>query len=92
MKYASFEWDPEKSDQCKRERGFDFAYAARLFDESLRLEIASERCDEERFMAIGAIDGRVFVVIWTPREPNRRIISARIAGRKERILYRALFT
>jgi uncharacterized DUF497 family protein len=86
-----FEWDPGKSEQCKRERGFDFAYAAQIFDEQLLLEIASDRCGEERYMTIGAIDGRVFVVVWTPREKSRRIISARIAGRKERVLYRAFF-
>lgn len=27
----NFEWDEAKSDACFRERGFDFAYAARAF-------------------------------------------------------------
>jgi hypothetical protein len=90
-RFTSFEWDPEKSDQCRRERGFDFAYAAHLFDEHVLVEVASDRCAEERYMTIGAIDGRILVVVWTPREPNRRIISARIANRKECGIYRALF-
>jgi hypothetical protein len=88
--YTGFEWDPEKSDQCKRERGFDFAYAARIFNARLLLEIASNRSDERRFMTIGPIEDRIFVVVWAPREPNRRIISARIASRKECNIYRAL--
>ena len=28
--FAHFEWDKDKSDRCLKERGFDFAHAARI--------------------------------------------------------------
>jgi uncharacterized DUF497 family protein len=30
--FESFEWDEEKSARCYEVRGFDFVYAAKLFD------------------------------------------------------------
>jgi len=30
--FDGFEWDEEKSARCYEERGFDFDYAAKLFD------------------------------------------------------------
>ena len=38
---------------------------------------------EDRFKLTGAIDGRVYVVVYTVRESAIRIISARKASRKE---------
>lgn len=38
---------------------------------------------EDRCKLTGAIDGRVYVVVYTVREPAVRIISARKASRKE---------
>lgn len=46
----NFEWDEATSDACFRERGFDFAYAARAFFDPDRLTQADTRrsCGEER--------------------------------------------
>lgn len=45
---------------------------------------------EERFLAIGPIRTGVVLVIWTEVEENTvRIISARMANRRERALYYA---
>jgi uncharacterized DUF497 family protein len=40
-----FEWDPEKSNRCYLERGFDFAYAAQGFFDPDRIVIKDNRYD-----------------------------------------------
>ncbi|WP_293624776.1 MULTISPECIES: BrnT family toxin [unclassified Polynucleobacter] len=38
---------------------------------------------EERYQALGAVQGKIFVVIYTKRSSAIRIISARRANRRE---------
>lgn len=80
-----FEWDEAKSDACFRERGFDFAYAASVFADPDRVVRRDARYayGEDRYRLIGRIEGRVFVVVYTPRPKGLRIISARKANRRE---------
>ena len=79
-----FEWDEAKSDECLQRRGFDFAYAVRIF-QSPRLERVDDRqpYGEERFQVLGRIEGALYVVVYTHRGPVRRIISARRARLEE---------
>jgi uncharacterized DUF497 family protein len=80
-----FKWDKAKSDLCQISRNFDFAYVISIFvDPDLFVE-KDQRWDygEERFRAIGALESRVFVVIYTKRPSAIRIISARRANRRE---------
>lgn len=81
----NFEWDEAKSEACFRERGFDFAYAARTFFDPDRLVQADTRHSygEERYQLLGKIEQRLFVVVYTPRHDTMRIISARKANRRE---------
>ncbi len=81
----NFEWDEAKSDACFRERGFDFAYAARAFFDPDRLIQADTRRSygEERYQLLGKIEQRLFVVVYTPRDDVLRIISARKANQRE---------
>ena len=80
-----FEWDPAKSEATYRLRGFDFAYASRVFSGEWRDTPDDRRDDgEARRQAIGQVDGDILVVIYTMRGSGRRIISARRANRRER--------
>lgn len=81
----NFEWDEAKSEACFRERGFDFAYAARTFFDPDRLVQAGTRHSygEERYQLLGKIEQRLFVVVFTSRHDTMRIISARKANRRE---------
>lgn len=85
-----FEWDEAKSQRNHEERGFDFAYAAGIFD-NLVLETTDGRRDygEERIIALGSVGANILVVVYTDRRSVRRIISARAANRKECDAYRA---
>ena len=63
--FMNFEWDESKSEACFRERGFDFAYAARAFFDPERLVRADTRYGygEERFELLRKIESHLFVVI-----------------------------
>ncbi len=80
-----FEWDQDKSDACFTERGFDFAYVVHAFMDAERLIHKDSRWDygEDRYQLLGAIDGRVFFVVYTIRGTVLRIISARKANQRE---------
>lgn len=66
-------------------RGFDFAYAAFAFADSNRIVLPDDRFSygEARYELIGCIEGRLFVLIYTPRHDGIRIISARKANARE---------
>lgn len=85
-----FEWDGEKSDENAERRGFGFDFAALIFETDKTIEWQDERKDygERRFIAIGEVDGYVLTVVYTDRDEVRRIISARLASRKERARWR----
>lgn len=80
-----FEWDADKSDKCFKERGFDFAYALRAFLDPKRIIRKDTRWSygEDRYHLLGAIEHRVFVVVYTVRSGAVRIISARKANQRE---------
>lgn len=83
--FDGFEWDAKKSECCYQRSGFNFNYAAEVFDAGY-IEWQDLRRDygEPRFVAIGEVEGRVLAVVRTPRGTVRRIISARAASRRER--------
>jgi uncharacterized protein len=92
MNYTShmnFEWDEGKSEACYRERGFDFAYAAFAFADPDRIIQQDTRLNygEDRYQLIGRVDGRLFVLVYTPRNEGVRIISARKANSREVMRY-----
>jgi hypothetical protein len=82
------EYDSDKSHWTFRERGFDFDYAARIFEGTI-FEAPSPRDSEERFLAIGCVDDTLLAVIYTWRGRRRRIISARPASKAEADVYRS---
>ena len=79
------DWDLGKSERNRQERGFGFDFAALVF-EGGTIEWPDDRLDygEARVRAIGEADGLVLHVVFTDRGDIRRIISARLASRKER--------
>jgi uncharacterized protein len=88
-----FEWDEAKSQGNLEKRGFDFEYAARIFEAGDRLEYEDRRrhYGERRMVAIGEVEGEILFVVYTRRGASRRIISARLASRRERDGYRRTF-
>ena len=85
-----FEWDEAKNAANLEKHGVDFLEASRIFGGPLVI-VPAWSSEEERFKAIGAAGNRVWVVIYTQRLENRRIIGARKASRNERRQYSELF-
>jgi hypothetical protein len=82
----TFEWDARKAAQNAAKHGVPFEYAARVFLDPQRLDAVDERRDygEERRLTIGRIEGRLYVIAYTPRSGIIRLISARKANERER--------
>jgi uncharacterized DUF497 family protein len=89
----AFEWNEAKRTANIRKHGVDFLRASRIFDGPVLEAIDdSEAYDEERLIALGIATGTVYRVVYTKREENIRIISARKASKREReIYYRSIF-
>jgi uncharacterized protein len=70
-----FDWDPDKEERNIRERGIDFTTASQIWDVPV-VEWVDDRRDygETRFIATGAVEGRLMVVVLTWRGTVRRII------------------
>jgi len=79
-----FEWDEAKSEKTRQLRGFGFDVASRIFD-GLTIEWCDirEAWGETRVVALGAVEELVLAVIYTDRGDIRRIITARLARKKE---------
>ncbi|HYD67435.1 BrnT family toxin [Azospirillum sp.] len=84
---GEFEWDEAKNAANIAKHGIDFEDAAAILLEDAWVEPAAYR-GEERFLATGPIGGRLYTVIYTFRQGNIRIISARRARTHERRAYR----
>jgi uncharacterized protein len=85
-----FEWDQWKAETNLGKHGVSFAEASTIFGDplSLTIEDPAHSATEDRFVTLGISERhRVLVVVHTDREDTVRIISARIATRRERKAY-----
>ena len=85
MKY---EWDGEKNAANEAKHGIGFEEAA-TFEWDTAFVTRDLRADygEPRFAALGFIEARLFVMIFTKRGDAVRIISLRKANARERSFY-----
>ena len=58
---------------------------------TLTVEDDRQHYGEDRFITIGFLDGRMVILVWTPRNGVRRIISMRKANEREQALYTPRF-
>ena len=81
---VQIEFDSEKRDRTLAERQLDFARAAEAFA-GVTVTAADTRLDygEPRLTTVGVLDGRMVILVWTPRGEARRIISMRKANERE---------
>jgi len=89
---VKFQWDPEKATANERAHGVTFEEASTVFGDPLAGTIPDPEhsLDEKRFVTIGhSTAHRVIVVMHTDRGEDVRIISARLATRREKKRYEA---
>lgn len=83
-----YQWDENKAEANLSKHGIDFADAVSIFSDELAITISEDRFEEERFITVGIdIFNRVLVVVYTLRDNEIRLISARKATRRERRQY-----
>jgi len=82
------EWDEDKAAANLRKHGVDFADAATVLEDEAALTMPDDHPEEDRWVTLGMDAlGRVLVVVYTWREDEPRLISARKASRTERRQY-----
>lgn len=90
MTGVAYEWDEQKRVGNLQKHEIDFVDALDVFERP-HILIRSDRNGEERWAALGLLGERTIVVVFTPRGPTRRLISARAARRNEKDQYHARF-
>lgn len=82
------EFDEGKRNKTMVERGLDFARAGEVFaGRHFTAQDLREDYSEPRFITVGQLDGRMVLIVWTPRGEARRIISMRKANDREQARY-----
>ena len=81
-----FEWNIDKNKNNIQKHGISFYDAIQIFKDKY-ISYLSPRNSEMRMVSLGIVQGRTVAVIYTVREEKIRIISARVARRKEREYY-----
>ena len=84
-----FEWDEEKNGVNKEKHHISFEAAVDVFYDPYRLDDYDDKhsIDEERRIVIGKA-GKILYVVYTERGTDViRLISARPATKKERMMY-----
>ncbi len=82
-----FEWDESKAALNGRKHGVTFEEASTVFADPLSVTIYDpvHSDDEDRYIVLGESQRRrLLVVVFTDRGDRIRIISARVASRRER--------
>jgi uncharacterized protein len=78
------EWDPAKARANLRKHGIRFADAVTALEDGSAISVRDEREDEARWITIGMdSSARILVVVYTWRGEQLRLISARLATRRE---------
>ena len=85
MRDEFFEWDDNKAVSNLKKHNISFEQARCAFDDRsvCMTDDPASSFDEDRYLAIGRVDGRLLTVSYTLRAERTRIISARQANPRE---------
>lgn len=83
-----YEWDEEKSQRNLEKHGLSFEDAEKVFSGPC-VTFVDDRFDyeETRLISLGSLEGRIVVIVHTPRSESTRIISMRKANAREQKIY-----
>lgn len=81
-----FEWDENKSEANEINHGVPLEFGCALWDSRV-VTLRSNRKGEQRKISFGMIGGECWAVVWEDKGDVRRLISARLATKKERSFY-----
>jgi uncharacterized DUF497 family protein len=85
-----FEFDPEKDEANQRKHGVSLEFGARIFADADHLLIPTFRVEdgEDRYKAVGQVDGRHWTAVHILRGDVVRFISVRRSNDGEESQYR----
>lgn len=86
-----FEWDGAKSASNLDKHGINFEDAIAIWEGPVLVN-PSHRDGEDRWIAIGVVEGVEIAVIYTERGTAKRLISARRARTNERRAYHQAYS
>jgi uncharacterized DUF497 family protein len=87
---VSISFDPAKNERNIAERGISFEAVAEFeWDTALVVEDLRKQYGEQRYQALGLIEGRLHALVFTPRAGMVHVISLRKANRRETRRYEA---
>ncbi len=82
------EYDEGKDSKNQRKHGISLSQANRFeFDTAAHFTDKREEYGKARYVSIGYIEDRLYVMVWTKRTEALRIISLRKANKRERTRY-----
>lgn len=83
-----YEWDEEKSQRNLEKHGLSFEDAEKVFSGPC-VTFVDDRFnyEETRLISLGSLEGRIVVIVHTPRSESTRIISMRKANAREQKIY-----
>lgn len=86
--YEGITFDPSKRIRTLAERGLDFLDAEKVFaGRTLTFEDHRKVYPETRWITVGLLDDCMVLIVWTPRDGTRRVISMRKANGSEQQRY-----
>jgi uncharacterized DUF497 family protein len=85
-------FDPAKYQAALVERGLDFADASIVFaGPTLTAQDTRRDYGEARYQTVGFLADRMVMVVWTPRDEARHVISMRKCNDREKAIYQERF-
>jgi hypothetical protein len=79
-----YQWDAKKAKSNYKKHGIYFSDAVSVFSDEWAITIEDDDPEEQRFVTLGMDSfGRILVVVYTWRDKEIRIISARKATRRQ---------
>jgi uncharacterized protein len=85
--------DPAKRQAALRERGLNFADASVVFaGPTITVQDTRRDYGETRFQTVGFLADRMVMVVRTPRNEARHVISMRKCNDREKAIYQKRFS
>lgn len=81
----AFEFDPAKDEANRFKHGLRLAFGKRVFDDPAHTVIPSFRPvdGEDRYKAVGRVEGKLYTVVYVIRGEKTRLISVRRSNGSE---------
>ena len=88
--HVKFEWDSNKNEINIKKLGLSFDAILEVFNDPYfieKIDIEHSTLEEERLIGIGSLNGFVIITIVYTERDRTRLISSRLATKKEEAFY-----